>query len=168
MGSSPAAPAILLRGFSSLPLSFRRCLLVPAERVMNSPKANHSKSRPASEETIFVVDDEPMLLELAAVILEPLGYNVKTFRDPQSAVDAFTASKPLPSLVITDYAMHSMTGMDLIEACRKIQPQQRVLLVSGTVDENIYRNSSVKPDEFLAKPYQAKQLVDLVETLLRH
>jgi len=62
--------------------------------------------------------------------------------------------------------MHSMTGMDLIEACRKIKPQQRVLLVSGTVDENIYRNSKSKPDRFLAKPYQARQLVDLVEDLL--
>ena len=33
--------------------------------------------------TIFVVDDEPMLLDLAAAILQPLGFNVRTFRDPQ-------------------------------------------------------------------------------------
>ena len=133
---------------------------------MNDSKANNSKSGKAPGALIYVVDDEPMLLELASVILEPLGYKVQTFRDPQSAVTAFTSSKPHPSLIITDYAMHSMTGMDLIEACRKIKPQQRVLLVSGTVDENIYRNAKSKPDRFLAKPYQAKQLVDLVEDLL--
>src|SRR5208283_670318 len=33
--------------------------------------------------TIFVVDDEPMLLEMAVMILEPLKFNVRTFRDPQ-------------------------------------------------------------------------------------
>jgi CheY-like chemotaxis protein len=134
-------------------------------RSMNHSKANNSNGKKAGC-LIFVVDDEPMLLELASVILEPLGYRVKTFRDPQSAVEAFTSSEPQPSLIITDYAMHSMNGMDLIKACRKIQPQQRILMVSGTVDESIFRNSNVKPDRFLAKPYQAKQLVDLVAALL--
>ena len=133
---------------------------------MNAPKANNLKSAKAPGALIFVVDDEPMLLELASVILEPLGHKIKTFRDPQSAIDAFATSKPRPSLIITDYAMHALTGMDLIQACRKINPEQRVLLVSGTVDENIFRGSNVRPDRFLAKPYQAKQLVDLVEALL--
>ena len=134
---------------------------------MNNSKGNNSKSGNTGA-LIFVVDDEPMLLELASVILEPLGYRVKTFRNPQSAVEAFTSSKPQPSLIITDYAMHAMTGMDLIEACRKVQPGQRILLVSGTVDENVFRNSAVKPDRFLSKPYQAKQLVELVQTLLHN
>jgi len=107
-----------------------------------------------------------MLLELAAVILEPLGYLVETFRNPGMAVEAFLAAKTKPVLIITDYAMHSMTGIDLIKACRKDHPGQRVLMVSGTVGEDIFRNSSTKPDRFLAKPYHAKQLTDLVETLV--
>ena len=36
--------------------------------------------------TIFVVDDEPMLLEMAAMILEPLHFHVRTFRDAQTAL----------------------------------------------------------------------------------
>jgi hypothetical protein len=39
-------------------------------------------------------------------------------------------------------------------------------MVSGTVDETIYRNSAQKPDRFLAKPYQGKQLSELVRELL--
>jgi hypothetical protein len=38
--------------------------------------------------------------------------------------------------------------------------------VSGTVDETIYENSRVKPDRFLAKPYQSRQLIALVRSLL--
>jgi CheY-like chemotaxis protein len=62
--------------------------------------------------------------------------------------------------------MHEMTGLDLVAACRQIQPKQKALLVSGTVEEDIYHNAAMKPDRFLAKPYQAKQLIDAVETLL--
>ena len=36
--------------------------------------------------TVFVVDDEPMLLELASVIIKPLGCEVRTFRDPEAAL----------------------------------------------------------------------------------
>jgi CheY-like chemotaxis protein len=133
---------------------------------MSEPKANNSKTTPDSPPLIFVVDDEPMLLELASVVLEPLGYVIQTFRDPKSALLAFSAADPPPALLITDYAMHLMTGMELITACRRIQPQQKILLISGTVDEKIYRQSPVKPDRFLAKPYQAKQLIETVKVLL--
>ena len=40
-------------------------------------------SSPVPAAMIFVVDDEPMLLDLAVAILQPLGYEVRTFRDPQ-------------------------------------------------------------------------------------
>jgi len=132
---------------------------------MSETKVNNARNGKATKALIYVVDDEPMLLELAAVILEPLGYAVKTFRDPQSALAAFTAAQPRPGLVITDFSMHRMNGMELLEACRRLRPEQKVLMISGTVDEAIYRNSPCKPDSFLAKPYQAKQLVDLVKEL---
>jgi CheY-like chemotaxis protein len=136
------------------------------EGNVSEPKANNSDYGQADHPLIFVVDDEPMLLELASVILEPLGYSIKAFRDPQLALDAFASAKPPPALVITDYAMHSMNGLTLMNACRKIQPAQKVMLVSGTVDESVFRHAHSKPDRFLAKPYQAKQLLEMVRELL--
>jgi CheY-like chemotaxis protein len=116
---------------------------------------------------IFVVDDEPLLIELAAAILEPVGYQVRTFQDPAKALAAFAASDPAPDLLITDFAMHQLTGLDLMKQCRQLHPGQKVLLVSGTVDEEIYRDSRVRPDAFLAKPYESKQLIHHVESLLK-
>jgi CheY-like chemotaxis protein len=115
---------------------------------------------------IYVVDDEPMLLELASVILEPLGYIVRTFRTPETAISEFKEAEPQPLLIITDYAMHTMNGMELIEACRRIRPDQKILLLSGTVGPDIYHDTPVRPDRFLAKPYQAKQLVETVKSIL--
>ena len=135
---------------------------------MNSEDATNNSHAGDLRPVIFVVDDEPMLLELNAVIIEPLGYRVRTFRDPDTAVRAFQLADPHPVLIITDYAMHTMNGMDLISACRKVQPQQKILLVSGTVDESIYRNAKEKPNHFLAKPYQSRQLADMVRQMVTH
>lgn len=113
--------------------------------------------------TIFVVDDEPMLLDLAEMILEPLGFKVQTFRDPKKAMAEFSAAKP--SLVITDYAMGDTNGMDLLRECRRLNPQQKVILISGTIDERIYTDDKAKPDVFLAKPYQVHNLLATVRSL---
>jgi CheY-like chemotaxis protein len=153
------------RSFCTL-ATFARSVFTPAIAIdMNEHKPT-TNSKPETDKLIYVVDDEPMLLELATVILQPLGYTVKTFRDATSALEAFNAAKPLPVLLITDYSMHEMNGMDLIKACRQIQPHQKILLISGTVGQDIFRNSDEKPNQFLAKPYHSKQLVDAVEGLL--
>ena len=128
---------------------------------MNHIKASHGAAR--NPKTIFVVDDEPMLLDLAVAILEPLGYDVRTFRDPQTALEELPATRP--SLVVTDYAMSGMSGMHLIQECQRINPGQKTMLLSGTVDQHIFVNDSTKPDIFLAKPYQVGEFVKSVKNL---
>ena len=132
---------------------------------MSEPKSNNAAVSHGQGTSLFVVDDEPMLLELAMVILQPLGYQVTTFRDPQAALREYAKSPP--DLLITDYAMHQMNGLALLEACRKIRPKQKVLLISGTVDDSVYASAKGKPDAFLAKPYTAKQLVEAVKDVLK-
>src|SRR5678815_4793114 len=106
--------------------------------------SNHAHTSGEPKSLVFAVDDEPMLLELVSMVLEPIGCRVRTFRDPGTALRAFSLSNPRPSLIVTDFAMHSMNGMDLIRECRRINPGQRIILVSGTVDETIYQDSPVK------------------------
>ena len=134
---------------------------------MSEPKSVRPSRNKRLGPLIFVVDDEPMLLELATVVLEPLGYTLRTFRDPDSALEEFTRANPRPALLITDYAMHTMNGMDLIRECRRLEARQPILLVSGTVGAEVFSDSPIKPDRFLAKPYKAKELADLVATLLQ-
>ena len=61
--------------------------------------------------------------------------------------------------------MEGMNGLELIEECRKIHPDQKILLVSGTVDESVYANSAIKPERFLAKPYNPDEFVAAVRAL---
>ncbi|HEU6447910.1 MAG TPA: response regulator [Verrucomicrobiae bacterium] len=115
--------------------------------------------------TIFVVDDEPLLLDLAAAILKPLGYRVFTFRDPRLALKETSAAKP--AVIVTDFAMGEMTGLDLTRECKIQNPAQKIILLSGTVDESIYSAAAYKPDLFLAKPYQVRELISAIQTLTK-
>jgi CheY-like chemotaxis protein len=126
---------------------------------MNSPdKKAHNAAI-----TIFVVDDEPLLLDLATAILQPMGFKVQTFRDPRAALAAFSVVKP--AVLVTDYAMGEMSGLDLVRECKRINPKQKILLLSGTVDESTYADLQHKPDRFLAKPYQVREFMESVQKL---
>jgi len=127
--------------------------------MSQSQNTNAASSHPL----IFVVDDEPMLLDLAATILKPLGYAVRTFRDPEQALAEFP--KANPAVLVTDYAMGSMNGMDLVRECKRMNPRQKILLVSGTVDEQIFADAAAQPDLFMAKPYSVVSFVESVERL---
>lgn len=127
---------------------------------MSATDSNRTGDPPA---TIFVVDDEPMLLDLAVAILQPLGFKVRTFSDPREALAEYPAARPV--VVVTDYAMGGMNGLDLVRECKRINPRQKTILLSGTVDENIFADVQSKPDRFLAKPYQIPDFVESIRKL---
>ena len=127
--------------------------------------AKDHQNEPNASPVIFVVDDEPMLLDLAEIILGPEGFTVNTFRDPDKALAEYKASQPPPNIFITDYAMEGMNGLDLIRECRRIHPDQRIIMVSGTVDESVYALAEAKPDCFLAKPYNVDRFINMVKKL---
>jgi len=123
------------------------------------------RSKTAPAPTVFVVDDEVLLLELAETILTPLGCKVRTFTDPEVALKEFPGDAP--AVVLTDYAMGRMSGMDLIRECRKLNPLQKTILISGTVDGEVFADAPVKPDLFVAKPYDVNKLVETVRKMMK-
>lgn len=117
-----------------------------------------------SGKTIFVVDDEVQLLELAKLVFEDIGYEVRTFEDPEEALKEYR--KNCPALVVTDYWMPRMSGMDLIRECRRLNPAQKTILISGTVDGQVFANAVIQPDQFVAKPYDPQALKNMVVKML--
>jgi DNA-binding NtrC family response regulator len=114
----------------------------------------------------YLVDDEPMLLDLNEAALRSLGFDVRRFRAAEQALEAYRAAAIPPALIITDYAMHRLTGLDLIDACRRLHPGQKFLLLSGTVDDTVFRDCEQKPDGFMAKPYSMSEFAEAVRTLV--
>jgi len=136
------------------------CFLMGGVQVMNQHASRKDAGTPV---TVFVVDDEPMLLELAAAILKPVGFDVHTFRDPRLALKELPALNP--AVIVTDYAMGEMNGMDLVRECKRINPRQKILLLSGTVTEDIFANAPQKPDCFMPKPFPVRKFVETIQAL---
>ncbi len=115
---------------------------------------------------IYIVDDEPLLLELAEATLVSPDYRLKTFVDPEAALESFIEARTKPALLITDYSMGKMNGLELVEKCRAVKPDLKSILVSGTAGAEIVLGSDVKVDQFVGKPYHPTSLAGLVRRVL--
>jgi len=115
---------------------------------------------------IYLVDDEEILLELAELALMPDGYEVKKFQDPQTAFESLTRETRKPSLLLTDYAMESMNGMELSAKCKSAHPALKILMVSGSVGPEVAKDSPGTVDKFLSKPYLPLDLARTVRSML--
>jgi CheY-like chemotaxis protein len=113
----------------------------------------------------YIVDDEPMLLDLNEAVLRSIGFDVRRFRAAEIAFEAYKVAPVAPRIIITDYAMHRMTGLELTAHCRAMNPGQKILMVSGTVEASVFKDAPHKPDAFMAKPYSTDHLTEVVRSL---
>jgi DNA-binding response OmpR family regulator len=133
----------------------------------SQPIAALARSAGASATLIYVVDDEQLMVEMAEVALHGQGYRVKKFTDPSDAYAAFTAEPSKPTLLLTDYAMMPWNGLELSAKCKAAHPALKILMLSGTVTEDVARGTDVRLDAFIPKPYPPAKLADTVRELLR-
>ena len=115
---------------------------------------------------LYLVDDEEILLDVAEATLTPEGFRVKKFHDPEAALKDFRQAKSKPELLVTDYAMGKMNGLELIQKCKAAHPSLKTLLISGMAGAEIMMGAPVQADKFLAKPYPAPTLVETIRNLL--
>ena len=104
---------------------------------MSQPTKKVSRSAAEKLPLIFLVDDQPMLLDLAEMSLQSEGYSLKKFTDPELALKAFLKARPKPVLLITDYALGKMNGLELVEKCKEAKPDLTSILISGTAGAEI-------------------------------
>jgi CheY-like chemotaxis protein len=133
-----------------------------AERGPRGP--GDSAPKEPAVRPVFVVDDCEELTALYRVCLEAAGFEVWVFHDRVEALRAFVAANPRPALLITDYDGRSMSAEQFMAACRRAQPDIRILMASG-YPEGCLSFGRVWPDSFLLKPFGLDQLVAEVRVL---
>jgi two-component system, OmpR family, response regulator MprA len=112
---------------------------------------------------ILVVDDEEVIRDTLAEILEAQGYPVQTASNGAEALEAIQEGRP--SIVVTDVHMPRMDGVELVEQLHERGYDPPIVVVTGTlrnVDE-VMRHMDV--DECLMKPFDINELLDLIERL---
>ena len=113
---------------------------------------------------ILLVDDSPTILTSMSVILESDGYVTETAANAENALDKIRNGLS-PALVITDYHMPGMHGVQLIQALRTLQPLRFTpMLVLTTESQQEKRDEARKAGAtgWLVKPVQADKLLQVV------
>lgn len=138
---------------------------------MNSDRESLSGSNPhaaegASRAVIVVVDDEPMVGEILAAVLDMEGYKARLFTDPAQALQYISSGAIRPNMIIADYAMAPMTGLELIERCRETMPELPAILCSGAF-EDVLSQGRTRVDAYLSKPFLPRELIKTVARILQ-
>jgi DNA-binding NtrC family response regulator len=86
------------------------------------------------KQRVLLVDDDEALLDISHAMLARLGYDVVACTRSPDALDTFVAAPERFDLVVTDCTMPSLTGAQLVTACRHLRPDLPVLLYTGWLE----------------------------------
>jgi len=136
------------------------------EPAGNQPETPCQPERAASG-TVLLVEDNPMVLEIARELLDSLGLVVLAADTPESALtQARKRSQPI-DLLVSDVVMPQMNGPELYRQLLRLQPDIRALFMSGYAEQDIlFGNDSGQDFKFIAKPFSAKSFLSSVNQLM--
>jgi len=126
---------------------------------------NQTKGASAKPQ-ILLVDDNKLGLSARQSVLDELGYAVTTACNSEDALERF--SEGSFDLVVTDYKMPKMHGIELIANLRKLSPDTPLILISGFVDALGLTEASTGADAVIQKSSnEVTHLVRAVNKILR-
>jgi two-component system cell cycle sensor histidine kinase/response regulator CckA len=110
-------------------------------------------------ETILLVDDEEMILEIGRDLLNAMGYKVQTARSGTEAVQLYKGEKDSIDLVILDMIMPEMGGGQAYDRMKEINPDLKALLSSGySIDGEAHEIMERGCNGFIQKPFNLNEL----------
>jgi CheY-like chemotaxis protein len=128
------------------------------------PKAAAPLNAPAQagQATILVVDDEPMVLDVAARSFEVKGFQTATAGSGAAAVRLYKEKGPF-DVVILDLAMPNMNGLETARAIRQLDSRAVLLLMTGWATEpDAAQLEEAGVNRTIAKPFEVEQVIQLL------
>lgn len=118
-------------------------------------------------ETLFVVEDEPDVLDITKAMLETLNYKVHTAKNPAEALRFLEDYEGEIDLILTDVVMPEMSGKELVKYFKQRFPGLRVLFMSGYTENAIIHNGILDSGQrLIQKPFTLKELATRVREVL--
>jgi CheY-like chemotaxis protein len=154
-----------LRLFSERGRGTRAELWLPiANGHADAPAHEHPAAEPGARRhaTLLFVDDDFLISLSTVALLEDLGHTVIKASSGADALTVLRHGKPV-DLLITDYAMPGMTGLELAMEARRLRPHLPILLATGYADLPAQTGLELPR---LSKPYQQRQLAEHIAMLL--
>ena len=115
------------------------------------------------------MDDEPDVLRLLQSILTEEGYEVIAAKSGDGAIKAFERLDRPPDLVLTDVVMPGMSGPMLVDHLRRLEPDLKVLFMSGYDDRQVVRHYVLeKGFHLIPKPFTVKSLRQAIDSIIKN
>lgn len=117
---------------------------------------------------IFIVDDEPGVLNALKRSLRDCAWLLRTFDDPEEALNAATGEEI--DLVISDYRMPGMDGVTFLKEFKAVQPDTFRIILSGQADMDSVLKAINEAEiyRFVTKPWNDAELRVTIERALHH
>jgi signal transduction histidine kinase len=117
-------------------------------------------------EKILIVDDEQMILELTSMVLDRRGFEVQTV---DNATDSYEIiERDRPALVLLDYMMPRVNGLDALKEIRARFPDTYVIMFTGKGSEEVaVELMKAGASDYILKPFSNAKLVERIESVLR-
>jgi PAS domain S-box-containing protein len=130
-------------------------------------KSNTRHAVRGGRETILLVEDEPVLRELARVILQDYDYKVIEASTGHEALAVWDQHAGQIDLLLTDMVMpEGMSGRELAEKLKARKPDLRIIYTSGYSADIMGQDASLRDSMFLQKPYAPPKLAEVVRECL--
>ncbi len=114
---------------------------------------------------IALVDDDRNILTSVSMTLESEGFEVETYNDGQSALDAF--NRRLPDMAVLDIKMPRRDGMELLQRLRQKTNMPVIFLTSKDDEIDEILGLRMGADDYVKKPFSQRLLVERIRTPLR-
>ena len=122
---------------------------------------------PGGTETILLIDDEDVIRNLGKVFLENQGYTVLLAEDGEEGISVYRTNRDKIDLVLLDMIMPNKNGPEVFYELAKINPDVKVIIVSGfSLEDQARQLLKDGASAFIQKPYQAQKLLLAIRELL--
>ncbi|MDA3812643.1 MAG: response regulator [Candidatus Cloacimonetes bacterium] len=138
-----------------------------AETIEDKAVKNEPQDLPTGNETILLVDDEESIRDFLSEIIEEQGYKVIKASNGKKGLRKFKEINDKIHLLISDITMPEMSGPELANELRELQPDIKAIFISGNADENfIQEQSSNSNVSFLQKPFTFDSIISKIREIL--
>jgi CheY-like chemotaxis protein len=151
------------RFFVSIPISDESSTEISLKHLDNMEKTPIPSA--SAEQTVLVIDDEEMILEVTNKVLQKLGYKCLLADGGPKALETFERNRDVIRLVILDMTMPVMSGDTVLAHLRELGFQGPVIVMSGYSEAEVRTKlRRYQPVYFLAKPFRVEELRELLKT----
>lgn len=139
----------------------------PATDKVVAPQDKSGESPAGAVETVLLVDDEEMIIDVGTRMLTRLGYEVLTAANGVEAVETYRANQDRIDFVLLDMVMPKVGGGEVFDRIRAINPAVKVILCSGySIDGQATDILKRGCNAFIQKPFNLKSLSNQIRAVL--